>query len=383
MTRTRRWTSPADLEAKVRRRWDDGSLLTALARQAPFPVLDLPLSGPRPGEIGEDVAAVRQWIGSLEAGSHRGRRYDIDYAEIGGRSYGRNRIPARAQVRSYDQAWRLLGTTAEASAYGQLLELAAPVGPVHSWAVHRPLAALAVAEDWPALLAAYTWLDGARGSGRYLREITAPGVDTKFVERHRPVLAHLLAVPRTGIGFTSGLGLRTRPETVRLRFGDGFMGMPGALTDGVFRVDELARVRVEVESALIVENETTFLSVDIPPEGVVVWGKGFEVDRAGSLPWLRGSKVAYWGDLDTHGSAILDRLRAWLPQTRSVLMDRETLIAHRDRWVSEPSPTSARLRHLTPAEADLYDDLVCDRLGEAVRLEQERIAWDWALDRLS
>lgn len=41
--------------------------------------------------------------------------------------------------------------------------------------------------------------------------------------------------------------------------------------------------------------------------------------------------VHYWGDLDTHGSAILDRLRAWLPQTRSFLMDRETLLDHRER----------------------------------------------------
>jgi hypothetical protein len=34
-------------------------------------------------------------------------------------------------------------------------------------------------------------------------------------------------------------------------------------------------------------------------------------------------------------------------------------------------------------EADLYADLVSDRLGVNVRLEQERIDWDWALERLS
>ncbi|MBU2583530.1 MAG: DUF2220 domain-containing protein, partial [Alphaproteobacteria bacterium] len=38
-----------------------------------------------------------------------------------------------------------------------------------------------------------------------------------------------------------------------------------------------------------------------------------------------------------------------------------------------PAPTIAPLDHLTPTEASLYDDLRYDRLGRAVRLEQERI----------
>ena len=69
----------------------------------------------------------------------------------------------------------------------------------------------------------------------------------------------------------------------------------------------------------MIENEITYLSVDVPDDGVVLWGKGFEGDRIGRLPWLANVPVLYWGDLDTHGFAILDRMRAWLPQTESVL----------------------------------------------------------------
>lgn len=69
----------------------------------------------------------------------------------------------------------------------------------------------------------------------------------------------------------------------------------------------------------------------------------------------------YWGDLDTHGFAILNRLRAWLPQTQSFLMDRDTLLQHRDRWGQESKPTRARLAKLTDSEASLYADLVSDR----------------------
>jgi hypothetical protein len=92
--------------------------------------------------------------------------------------------------------------------------------------------------------------------------------------------------------------------------------------------------------------------------------------------------VSYWRDIDTHGFAILDRLRAWLPQARSVLMDCETLMAHRDRWVPEDRPASSVLTRLTADEEDLYGDLVSDRLGVRVRLEQERIDWAWATERL-
>ena len=38
--------------------------------------------------------------------------------------------------------------------------------------------------------------------------------------------------------------------------------------------------------------------------------------------------LVYWGDLDTHGFAILNRLRECFPHARSMLMDRATLLAH-------------------------------------------------------
>ena len=63
-------------------------------------------------------------------------------------------------------------------------------------------------------------------------------------------------------------------------------------------------------------------------------------------------------------------------------MDRETLLEHRSGWVREERPTHAALPRLTLDEARLYHDLVEDRLGPKVRLEQELIGWPWALERL-
>lgn len=375
------WTGPEDIARAVRRRWDDGSLLAGLANGTPMPEIDVPLRGPRPAEIGEALTDVQRWIADLDAGSRAGSRYELVRGPVGGRHFGRNEIPVRAKVVSYDQAWRLLGVAGDVAAFRSVLELSDDLPHVRRWVTDHPLRALRTAHEWAPLLAAHRWLDQARDSGRHLREITAPGVDTKFVERHRDLLAALLGVGR-GAAFVAGLGLRPKPLMLRLRCAPAVLGLPAPLTEGTFRLDELAALEPSVHTVVIVENEITYLTVPVPDDGVVIWGKGFEVDRVGALPWLRDTDVHYWGDLDTHGFAILDKLRAWAPRAQSFLMDRETLLTHRERWGHETSPTSARLTRLDPDESSLYSDLVTDRLGEALRLEQERIDWAWTRTRL-
>lgn len=376
------WSTVADIRARVRRRWDDGTLLRAYAAGEPFPVQDLPLRRPRASEIGDDLGAVRDWMAALEAPGRRGgAHYVLTYAAVGGRVIGRNEVPDRAVVADFAQAWALLGVADEIRELDRILEIVGEEPVLRAWVTDHPLKALQVSHAWEGLLSAYRWLVASRGSARYLREIDAPGVDTKFIDQHRSLLAALLGVRTASTGFVADLGLRGKPELMRLRAHSSVGLLPG-FSEAVLRVEELASLDLAVRFAIIVENEISYLSVPVQDHGVVLWGKGFEVDRVGSLPWLAEADVHYWGDLDTHGFAILDRLRAWVPQTRSVLMDRQTLLEHRDRWGREPSPTSARLRHLTPDEAALYEDLVSDRFAERLRLEQERVDWAWVEARL-
>jgi hypothetical protein len=374
---THGWTTRRDIEERVRRRWDDGSLLRAHAGAAEFSAIEIPVRGPRASEIGDDLVAVREWISALSAGSDSGRRYDVVLGQVGGRHIGRNALPTRAVVSTMDQAWSLLGVRREVHRFDALLELAEMTAAVRSWVLAHPHRALELADEMPRLLAAVEWLDTHRDSGQYLRQISAPGVDTKFAERHRPVLAAMLGVSHTASGFLRDLGLRAKPEMVRIRVATS-LGMPAPISELSLRASEVRDLAIAPRSALVIENEVTYLSVDVPEDGVVIWGKGFEVDRVGRLPWLADIPVFYWGDIDTHGFAILDRLRAWLPTARSILMDRETLLAHRERWVTEDRPATSSLMRLTADELDLYTDLVTDRLSRRVRLEQERVDWTWA-----
>ena len=382
------WTTTADLRTAVQRRWSDGPLLSAYAVGQPFAAMSLPIRGPRPAEITGRLDEVRRWREALVRGSAGGTAYEILDGAVGGRVVGRNALPARALLGSYPQAWRLLGVQAEVAAFDGLLGRTRADAPeLVDWVAAHPLRALRAAAHWEPTLTAYRWLRSPAAADAWLRQISAPGVDTKFVEKHHKLLAELLAAagvaplpvpgsPGAVGAFAQRWGLRAPEQLVDLRFGVGFGGMPCGLTEGSFRLAELAGLRARVGTVVIVENFQTFLAWPLPSDGVVIWGVGYLAVRVARLGWAREApRVVYSGDLDTHGFAILSGVRAGLRQVESLAMDRATLLAHRDRWGSETKPTRARLPHLTPQEAELYRDLVEDTYGPQLRLEQERLDW--------
>ncbi|XAS68112.1 DUF2220 domain-containing protein [Micrococcaceae bacterium Sec5.7] len=140
--------------------------------------------------------------------------------------------------------------------------------------------------------------------------------------------------------------------------------------------------RPALPAVIVTENLVNFLSLPQRPRTLAIFGGGYGFLALRDAAWLRECEVLYWGDLDTHGFRILDQLRAVHPHVNSVLMDEATLLAHRDAWGSEPSPSQAMLTRLTDEEAAVYTSLGNDGYGPAVHLEQELIRWDWALERL-
>ena len=89
-----------------------------------------------------------------------------------------------------------------------------------------------------------------------------------------------------------------------------------------------------------------------------------------------------WGDIDTHGFAILNQLRGFFPQAASLLMDSETLMEHQPLWGVEPSPETGALTRLTAEESSLYGQLGRNELGHQIRLEQEKIGFEWLVEAL-
>lgn len=385
---TREWSTPADIEKAVRRRWESGELLRAHGEGRPFTAIDIPLRGPTPGEAAGDLGRVRHWVSDLESGSRRrgGASYQLQMRALGGRAMGRNEVPGRALVTTYEEAWRLLGVHDRVNAFDHIMTSTSQALPeLRTWVLEHPLRALSSAAPWPRLLSATIWLRDNGGLGKYLRQIDVAGLDTKFVEQHRGLLADLLdeLLPPSAVDlrwsrgreFAARYGFRLPEPLVRMRAGEGVLPVPAHVSELALHVDELALLAVPPCHVVVVENEVTFLSLPIAAGELVIFGSGYTVARLGRIHWLASCRVHYWGDVDTHGFAILSRLRTWLPHVRSLLMDRETFLAHRERWGTEPTPTRARLDRLSVAEGDLYQDLVEDVFGASVRLEQERISW--------
>jgi hypothetical protein len=372
----RQWTRLADIREVVRRKWPD--LLTAFMTGAPWEPLDVPLRGPGPAEIGERLADVQDWAAEWERAGRGPLR--VEYKKIGGRLVGTNQIPSRAWLDSYDQAWELLGTRREVRKLTELAELAKAECPrVVSWLERRPVRALDLAAAWPRLLATVRWIDDRQLPGMYVRQVDVPGVDTKFIEKHRRVVTELLdlqlepaRIDQAAPDFEGRYGFARKPAYVRLR-----TAVPDArFSEMALRAAELAATDLPgVTRAYIVENEITYLAFPLVPEAIVLFGGGYAVDILQGLGWLADLDLVYWGDVDTHGFAILNRLRHRFPRARSILMDRDTLLAHQSQWVTESTPTRAALDRLTPAELELYADLVGGTLGPAIRLEQERVSF--------
>lgn len=380
------WTTPADIRAQVQRLWDRGLLLASLAgREAPFPHR-LTLKRPSSAELADRFDEVRRWIADLQAGTH----YRVVMRDVRHRVLGANRVPAELWIDSLDDALALIGRARDAKRFAAIVTETREREPsALGWLAKRPLEALELARQWPLLLDVIGWVRAHPRPGTYLREIDVPGVHTKLVEAHRAVLAELLdsALPREAIDdrfsgagqFCRRYGFRDKPARIRFRLLDPDRALlnPGTDQDIAINADTFARLEPGVRRVFVTENEINFLAFPRVDDSLVVFGAGYGFDTLVAADWLRRCHLHYWGDIDTHGFAILDQLRAAVPHVESFLMDRETLMVHESQWVEEPRPVNRHLTRLHSAEHALYDDLRHGRIRPALRLEQERIGFHW------
>ena len=371
---SRSWTRPAEVRASLGKKWQSGALLTAFAAGTDWEPLGVPLRGPVAGEIAGRLAEVQEW--AAEWGRAGRGPLRVEYKKVGGRHVGANMIPARAWIDGYDHLWELLGVRADVRRFSSLVQATADSCPrLVPWVTRRPMPLLRLADLWDKLLATVRWIDERQSPGMYLRQLDVPGVDTKFIERHRGVLAELLdlqlapdRIDADATDFAGRYRFRRKPGYVRFR-SPGF----GGFSELSVRADEFAAPPSDASRAYVVENEITYLAFPLPGDAIVIFGGGYAVDVLEPLGWLTDLDLVYWGDIDTHGFAILNRLRHRFGHARSMLMDRATLLEHRGQWVTEPRPTVATLDLLDAEEMELYRDLVEGALGPSVRLEQERI----------
>lgn len=344
---------------------------------------------PTENDVAKDVSGVRQWVDAWASWS------------------------GPACVAQVSRQWPRLGTQALPASLeiSGPAEVAAIVGQGQRWrmAAHRYER---VTRHWPQLagnsvlrrhfgvLADYTeadftrlvamleWLEKNPASGLAPRQLPVPGLDTKWLEKRTGVITDLLKAIRGGDeagDFYSVCGLKRPAPRIRIRIlCPELRRTVGGLKDIEAPVSDLAELCIKPQRAIIVENLETGLALPDSEATVAFMRLGNAVSLLAELPWLRNCRAVYWGDIDTHGYAILNRARGHFPDLQSVMMDRATFLAYEDLWVEESTQSAeSELRLLTGTEREVFGGLRYGTWGTNPRLEQERIAWSDALSVLN
>jgi len=176
---------------------------------------------------------------------------------------------------------------------------------------------------------------------------------------------------------------RRKPERIRFRLLDSALALlPGVDNDITISAGDFqalyqdSEVVSHLRRIFITENEINFLAFPPQKNSLIIFGAGYGFDALAQVDWLPKVEIRYWGDIDTHGFAILDQLRSKLPHVKSFLMDEMTLLAHQEFWGQEDTQKPRELHRLMAHEQKLYRALLANEYQTNLRLEQERVRFE-------
>ena len=379
------WTSTADVRTAALRSWNNGELLRETAQPTTLYPRRRTIKHPSATQLRSDYALAAVWAQTW-APAPSGAA--LEYVTIGATTIGANSLPCAAVFGSAADEIAFLGRGREAATFTALARNVTELDTrLEAWALARPLDLLKHGADALTAARVAIWLDANPAPGIYLRQLSLPGVHTKFVETHRRLIDTMLAVLAPGrvmMGKNYSLrhGFLAAPERVRIRFLDASTAPFPALADMEMTAAAFALLNPGVDRVITTENLVNFLALPSMPGTMAVFGDGYGFAALREAHWLRNVDVLYWGDIDTHGFGILAQLRSHLPQVRSVMMDEQTLLAHREFWGTEQKQSRADLKHLDAAESALYTNLQNGIPQPFLRLEQELLNWEYVLQQL-
>ncbi len=231
------------------------------------------------------------------------------------------------------------------------------------------------------------FLEPGCAKGKPLRALSFERIDSKFFERNRSLIVHLLDIRFDGQ--TSDLGLESFLDAqdennhwLLLVDLDGNL-LPYAQLR--IRASEFMKAAPPAEHLLIIENENCLHQLPKVKDTVAILGAGLNLSWM-AAPWLRSKSIAYWGDIDSWGLTMLARARRFQPELTPILMTKAVFFKYEQSTVPEPHPASPTPPEgLTEEENHLYNQLLQMEKG---RLEQEflneklvaQTITEWVLD---
>lgn len=373
--------TPDEITRKAEGKYADylGIWLTGAA----FTPIQLPI-GSRPSEYAELHKAI-QALDHAEK-SKRGYGYEITWQTRNTQRYGQQSIPQAIIIPTERDLLKLAGKVKEFEQFKHNVGLirAAFGDRLEGWMARNTRLIVKYADDWDDLIKVGRYFDQHPRPDLYLRQLPIH-VHTKFIETHEEAVRALLdaLLPSDAIRDPSSASvtrryyLRYAESLIRVRILDPALQTALALPFSEFSapISQFAAFEWGRPRYLIVENQMTFLALPPLPNTIAIFGKGFDVGQLKIAEHLRACAILYWGDLDAHGFQILSQLRAFLPQTVSVMMDRLTWQKFEQYAVTGTPTKVALLPHLTLDETDLFVELQAHNR----RLEQEHLDHEYVI----
>lgn len=380
------WTTLKQVKITLLKQWNKGLFLQPHSDQL-FPHI-IKLKSPTSKQLSEQFSDCQQWVKKITKQS----AVKIQWREINHQKLGKNRLPAAIIFEQLDDVLNEINKTAEYRQFNRLVdELLTALPGLHEWITQYPFKALEHSDDWTALIQATQWIKSNPRPGIYIRQIKLNEIDTKLIENNKTLLTKWwnIVLPAQHINqeytgnkqFEQRYGFKPKPPLVRFRILDPDLYIQG-LSDLTITATEFAQIKLDIDTVFVTENDINGLAFPKHPKSIVIFGRGYGFEHLQHNDWLKQTNIFYWGDIDTHGFAILSQFRQLFPQTRSLLMDEKTLLTQRKQWVQEHKQTQVDLKFLTPTEQRLYNKLRDNLIQNNLRLEQEFIAYSLLTQKL-
>ncbi|MBL1276300.1 MAG: hypothetical protein COB30_009435 [Ectothiorhodospiraceae bacterium] len=386
----RKWGMlPDEVRNKLRTtEWDHAQhLKKRLLGERPFPIT-INLRPPSGRQALDDLAGFHAFIDAWQAWPKQSQLtwQQIQYAQLGAK-----RVPSQLALGAIQALIEFIGGDAEKRSQqwqqriSPILDVSQKLYPVLIKQLKK-LESLSL-DEAQMITQLLPQLSQGMGRGGYLRALPIIGVDTKFIEIHQSFITPLLDILQDGAISEHG-GLMAWLDCIEAP-GDWLLVRPlcpattqamGGVSILRMPTETLLSTPLPGERLIIVENDQSGYALPALPNTVAVIGGGRNLAWM-AAHWLCQKRIGYWGDMDSWGFLFLSKARQYQSHVESLLMDRETLLSHRQRMVEEPDSYPGLPECLTEAERMVFQEIRDGAHGNT-RLEQERLSADHILNRL-
>lgn len=372
--------TPNEIKDKTERKYI--SFLQSLVEQKPFEKLVIR------GDKSYTKSSLQEFEKEIQhivsqSKEKKGFGYTLEFQQVKTKHLGTQDLPTSIYFDTEKYFLKFLGKEKEVELFKASVEEIIKAFPeLKDWVIKNPKKIIDNESEWESILKVCQYFKQNPKPNLYIRELPIK-VHTKFIERNQSVIKELLDVlisehiNTEEKQFEKRFNLKYAEPQIRFKILDKEISQKffSGRDDVAIPVSQFESLNLPIKKVLVVENKTTlYTTLTLPKMNntIAIFGSGYSVYNLKSVHWFTNLKLLYWGDIDVQGFEILSQFRNYFPQTKSVLMDKETFEKFFENDNGTPTNIFTKL-NLTDEEQQLYDILRTNNW----RLEQEKIPFDY------